>query len=70
MRYENHNPQYIALMEKIEEQQKSINELLNNYDFVCKYSKIIVESLNSLTDEIREFERLPWYKKMLYRFKL
>jgi len=70
MKYENHNPQYIALMEKIEEQEKRINELLNNYDFACQYNKIIVESLNSLTDEIREFEQLPWYKKMLYRFKL
>lgn len=70
MRYENQNPQYIYLLEKIEEQEKRINELLNNYDFACQYNKIIVESLNSLTDEIREFEQLPWYKKMLYRFKL
>lgn len=68
--YENQNPQYIALMEKIEAQEKIIRELKKNYDFACEYNKFIVNALNSTTDEIREFERLPWYKKIRYKFKL
>ena len=70
MRYENQNPQYIYLLEKIEEQEKKIKELDAHNQFACQYNKMIVDSLNEISEELEEFNSLPWYKKMFYRFKI
>lgn len=69
IRYENMNPQYIALIEKIEEQDRIIGRLKNDYQFACSVNKATTNLLNSLTEEIRAFERMPWYKRMFYKFK-
>lgn len=70
MRYENQNPQYIYLLEKIEEQEKKIKELDAHNQFACQYNKMIVDSLNEISEELEEFNSLPWYKKMFYQFKV
>lgn len=70
MRYENQNPQYIYLIEKIEEQEKRLKELDEHNQFACEYNKMIVDSLNELSESIEEFNALPWYKKMFFKFKL
>ena len=70
MRYENQNPQYIYLLEKIEEQEKKIKELDAHNQFACQYNKMIVDSLNEISEELEEFNSLPAYKKMFYMFKI
>lgn len=70
MRYENQNPQYIYLLEKIEEQEKRLKELDANNQFAHQYNKMIVDSLNEISEAIEEFNSLPWYKKAFYKFKL
>lgn len=70
MRYENQNPQYIYLLEKIEEQEKKIKELDAHNQFACQYNKMIVDSLNQVSEDIEEFNSLPWYKKAFYKFKV
>lgn len=70
MRYENQNPQYIYLLEKIEEQEKKIKELDEHNQCVCQYNKMIIDGLNEMSEVIEEFNTLPWYKKMFYKFKV
>jgi hypothetical protein len=70
MRYENQNPQYIYLLEKIEEQETKIKELDSHNQFAHQYNKMIVDSLNEISEKLEEFNSLPWYGKMFYQFKL
>ena len=70
MRYENCNPLYIHLLEKIEEQEKKIKELEADNQFAVQYNKMIVDSINEISEKLEEFNSLPWYKKMFYMFKL
>ena len=35
-----------------------------------KYNESIVNALNDLTDEVRQFNSLPWYKKMFFKFEV
>lgn len=66
MRYYNQNPQVTALLEKIEEQEKVIKELQKELLFKV----VLAEKLRSeLRDFTREFNSLPWHKKMFYKFK-
>ena len=69
MRYDHLNPQYSYLLEKIDEQERKIKELDKNYQFACGYNKVIVDSLNELAEKIEEFEELPWYQKIFYKFR-
>lgn len=70
MRYYNINPQHIYLLEKIEEYERSLKKLYKHNQFACEYNKMIVDSLNSISELLEEFNSLPWYKKMFYKFKL
>lgn len=51
------------------EQDRIIGNLKNDYQFACSVNKATANLLNSLTEEIRAFERMPWYKRMFYKFK-
>lgn len=70
MRYENQNPLYHHLLEMIEEQEKKIKELDANNQFAAQYNKMIVDSLNEISEKLEEFNSLPWYGKMFYEFKV
>lgn len=61
MKYINQNPQTIALLEKIEEQEKQLK-------FAYDYNEIILKSYNDSLDKVEEFNQLPWYKKMFFMF--
>lgn len=66
MRYEKCNPQYIYLLEKIEELESQLR-LKDEYRTLAK------ELLNNRIDlslKIEEFNSLPWYKKAFYKFEL
>ena len=63
MRYYNENPQVIALLEKIEEQERRIEVLQGKINIA-----------NEMCDECvkfaKRFNMMPWYKKMFYKFKI
>lgn len=70
MRYENQNPQYIYLLEKIEEQEKIIKELKEYCYLSDNAIEAAVDRLEVYNEQVREFERLPFYMKAFYKFKL
>jgi hypothetical protein len=61
--YHNENPQVTWLMEKVE-------KLTKDYEFLKGYNRILVEVHNELMLKISEFNKLPWYRKIFYKFKL
>ena len=66
MRYENQNPQYIYLLEKIEEQERTIKLLKER----IKSDDEALKKLDERFAQIIDFNVLPWYKKMFYMFKI
>lgn len=61
--YHNKNPQVTALLEKIEEQEKKLKTIKEKIEF--QNGKIINWRL-----QLQEFNSLPWYRKVFYKFKL
>lgn len=66
MRYENQNPQYIYLLEKIEEQERTIKLLKER----IKSDVAALKKLDERFAQIIDFNVLPWYKKIFYKFKV
>lgn len=65
-RYYNENPQVTLWQEKA----LKIKSLFDQYRSAAEaYNESIVNALNDLTDEVRHFNSLPWYKKMFYKFR-
>lgn len=64
--FHNENPQVTLWKEKA----FKVKQLFDEYRAVAEnYNGKIFESLNDLTEEIKRFNSLPWYKKMFYKFK-
>ena len=63
MRYYNENPQVTCLLDKIEEQEKLIKSM-----------KLEVKEARDMCGRClrfaSNFNHLPWYKKMFFKFKL
>ena len=65
--YFNENPQTEIWKEKA----FKTKSLFYQYKQVAeKYNESIVNTLNDLTDEVRQFNSLPWYKKMFFKFEV
>ena len=65
--YHNENPQ----VEVWKEKAFKTKELFDKYrEYAELYNATIVKSLNDLTDEVRDFNSLPWWRKMFYKFKV
>lgn len=65
--YFNENPQ----VEMWKEKAFKTKELFDAYrEGVELWNEKIVEALNELTDEVRRFNELPWWKRMFYRFDI
>lgn len=65
--YFNENPQVTLWREKA----FKIKSLFDEYREVAEnYNRKIVDSWNDITDEARQFNSLPWYKKMFYKFEI
>ena len=69
MRYDHISPQYQRLMEKIEEQEQQIVCLEENSKFSSEGYRRTLERLYKIEKEVAEFNSLPWYRKMLYKFE-
>lgn len=65
--YFNENPQVMLWKEKAFKAKSLFDQYRRTAE---KYNESIVNALNDLTDEVRQFNSLPWYKKMFYKFKL
>lgn len=70
MRYENQNPQYIYLLEKIEEQEKIIDCYKNDVDCLLKEYDRKADELYELRKRVFKFNFFSPFKKMFYKFKL
>lgn len=57
MRYYNENPQVTALKEAHQKEVKLIKEAILILD-------------NTYRKKLEEFNSLPWYKKMFYKFEI
>lgn len=57
MRYYNENPQITALKEAHQKEVKLIKEAILILD-------------NTYRKKLEEFNSLPWYKKVFYKFKI
>lgn len=65
MRYYNENPQVTLWREKA----FKVKNMFDHYRLMAEeYNESIVNKLDSITDEVRKFNELPWYKKMFYKF--
>ena len=65
--YFNENPQ----VEMWKEKAFKAKSLFDQYRRTAeKYNESIVNALNDLTDEVRQFNSLPWYKKMFFKFNV
>ena len=63
--YFNENPQ----VEMWKEKAFKTKELFDAYREGAElWNEKIVEALNELTDEVRRFNELPWWKKMFFKF--
>lgn len=70
MRYENQNPQYIYLLEKIEEQEKIIDCYKKNVDYLLKEYDRKADELHELRKRVFKFNSFSPFKKMFYKFKI
>lgn len=67
VRYYNENPQVTLWREKT----FKIKTLFDQYRHTAEmYNKRIVDALNDLTDEARDFNALPWWRKIFYKFNV
>lgn len=63
--YFNENPQVTFWREKVFNVMRLFGEYKETAE---RYNESIVNALNNMTDEVRIFNSLPWYKKMFYKF--
>lgn len=70
MRYENQNPQVTYLLEKIEEQEKTIASLEEENFLLKDCLEHYKETRGEAYLQIVEFMSLSPLKKMFYKFKL
>lgn len=65
--YFNENPQVTFWREKAFNVMRLFGEYKETTE---RYNESIVNALNNMTDEVRIFNSLPWYKKMFYKFQI
>lgn len=65
--YFNENPQVMLWKEKAFKAKSLFDQYRRTAE---KYNESIVNALNDLTDEVRQFNSLPWYKKMFFKFEV
>ena len=65
--YFNENPQVMLWKEKAFKAKSLFDQYRRTAE---KYNESIVNALNDLTDEVRQFNSIPWYKKMFFKFEV
>lgn len=69
IRYYNENPQVTQWREKYEKLQEELDCAIDQLETMACCKAYTEERLESVKDEIKRFNALPWYKKMFYKFK-
>lgn len=70
MRYYNENPQVIHWMSKCATLQQKLNVLAEKYKELFDESEKDTREYNDLVFKTKQFDSLPWYKKMFFKFKI
>lgn len=66
-RYYNENPQVTFWREKA----LYVMRLFGEYKETAEiYNESIVNALNNMTDKARNFNALPWWRKIFYKFNV
>lgn len=68
--YHNENPQVELWMEQARRNQELMLEYKMSRDFQNGVIKNLVNELSKLKLEARDFNSLPWWRKMFYKFKI
>lgn len=68
--YFNENPQVTLWREQAKKYEDVKLFLEMAYDHEVDYNKRLVEKLKQEKKAMRDFNSLPWYKKMFYKFKV
>lgn len=68
--YFNENPQATQWREKYEKLQEELDCAIDQLETLACCKVYTEERLEAVKDKIMKFNRLPWYKKMFYKFKL
>ena len=68
--YFNENPQVTQWRKKCEKLQEELDCAIDQLETLACGRVYTEELLEELKDEIKNFNRLPWYKKMFYKFEV
>ena len=68
--YFNENPQATQWREKYEKLQEELDCAIDQLETLACCKVYTEERLEAVKDKIMKFNRLPWYKKMFYKFEI
>lgn len=68
--YHNENPQVELWMEQARRNQELMLEYKGSCDFQNGVINNLAKELTNLRLETKDFNSLPWYKKMFYKFEV
>lgn len=68
--YFNENPQVTQWRKKCEKLQEELDFAIYQFETLACGRVYTEELLEELKDEIKNFNRLPWYKKMFFKFEV
>ena len=66
--YFNENPQVAQWREKYEKLEEELDCAIDQLETLACCKVYTEERLEAVKDKIMNFNRLPWYKKMFFRF--
>ena len=69
-RYYNENPQVTQWREKYEKLQEELDCAIDQLETLACGRVYTEEIQEELKDKIMNFNRLPWYKKMFFKFEI
>ena len=68
--YFNENPQATQWREKYEKLQEELDCAIDQLETLACCKVYTEERLEAVKDKIMKFNRLPWYKKMFFKFEV
>jgi hypothetical protein len=69
-RYYNENPQVSQWKEKCEILQEELDYAIDRLETLACCNVYTEGRLQAVKDKIMKFNRLPWYKKMFFKFEV
>ena len=69
-RYYNENPQVSHWRDKYEKLQEELDCAIDQLETLACCKVYTEERLEAVKDKIMKFNRLPWYKKMFFKFEV